>query len=223
MVDADITPQFTAFKDALARRFLAQPGIADADAESDALDDYTSYLASEVWPSLAPSIRAPTYESRSEVPDVDSLSLNTTPASFADTLISCGIAEDPDAALDFLRKTLSDYIADATAPPPVWSKTRTSECEICEREVPLTYHHLIPRQVHAKVLKKGWHPQAILNSVAWLCRPCHSVVHQVSSNEELARSYYTVEMLLQREDIQRWRKYASKQRWGLRRGCRGPH
>ena len=46
--------------------------------------------------------------------------------------------------------------------------------EICEREVPLTYHHLIPREVHDKVLKKKWHPEAMLNSVAWLCRYAQS-------------------------------------------------
>ncbi|OCH91230.1 hypothetical protein OBBRIDRAFT_544041 [Obba rivulosa] len=219
MEDADsLTPQFTVFKDALARRFLAQPGITDAESDSSALDDYTSYLASEVWPSLPSPVREATYESRANVPDVESLSLDAVPASFADTLISCGIADDSDAALSFLRKALADYIADAAAPPPVWSKTRATECEICEREIPLTYHHLIPRQVHAKVLKKGWHPQAMLNSVAWLCRPCHSAVHQVASNEVLARSFYTVELLLEREDIQKWRKYAAKQRWGVRRG-----
>ncbi len=52
----------------------------------------------------------------------------------------------------------------------MWFKTRTTECEICEREVPLTYHHLIPREVHDKARKKKWHPEAMLNSVAWLCR-----------------------------------------------------
>jgi hypothetical protein len=36
--------------------------------------------------------------------------------------------------------------------------------------------------------------------------------------ETLARSYYTVSLLLEREDVQKWRKYAGKQRWGVRRG-----
>lgn len=170
MADVELTLQFTTFKDALARRFLAQSGISDADLDSSALDDFTSYLAQEVWPSLPPAVREATHESRADVPDVDSLPLDAVPTSFADTLISYGISDDSDAASIFLRKTLADYVADATAPPPVWSKTRTSECEICEREVPLTYHHLIPRQVHAKALRKGWHSQAMLNSVAWLCR-----------------------------------------------------
>lgn len=48
-------------------------------------------------------------------------------------------------------------------------------------------------------------------------RPCHSVVHSVASCEVLAQEYYTVERLLERDDIQKWRKYASKQRWGSQR------
>ena len=49
-------------------------------------------------------------------------------------------------------------------------------------------------------------------------RPCHTFVHSVEPNEKLARSYHTVSLLLKREDIQKWKKYASKQRWGVRRG-----
>lgn len=49
-------------------------------------------------------------------------------------------------------------------------------------------------------------------------RPCHSAVHHVASNEELAKSLYTVELLLEREDVQRWRRYAAKQRFGVKRG-----
>lgn len=36
-----------------------------------------------------------------------------------------------------------------------------------------------------------------------LCRPCHSAVHHAASSEELARSYYTLDLMLEREDIQR--------------------
>jgi len=43
-------------------------------------------------------------------------------------------------------------------------------------------------------------------------------VHRVASNEELAKEYFTVERLLGREDIQKWRKYAAKQRYGVKRG-----
>ncbi|KAI0736595.1 hypothetical protein C8Q72DRAFT_800633 [Fomitopsis betulina] len=204
------TAQYAVFNQCLARRFLSQPGILDCSPmdNSSSLDDFTSYLASEAWPTLPPSIRSASYDHRAEAPDLDTLSLETIPTAFVDTLVSCGIADDADDVMAFLRKVLGDYMEDVTAPPPVWSKTRTSECEICEREVP----------VHTKALKKKWHTEGMLNSVAWLCRPCHSTVHRVASNEELAKEFYTVERLVEREDIQKWRKYISKQRWGVRRG-----
>ncbi|KAI0707434.1 hypothetical protein C8T65DRAFT_531752, partial [Cerioporus squamosus] len=221
--------QYSTFKDSLARRILAEPGIvartelSNEQDDTDALDDFTSYLSEEIWPTVPQSLRSATHETRAQVPDVDDLPLEIIiPPPFIDTLASCGIistdSDVDEAAVAFLRKVLRDYVAEACAPPPVWSKTRTTECEICERAVPLTYHHLIPREVHDKARKKKWHPEAMLNSVAWLCRPCHTAVHQVASNEVLAREFYTVEMLLAREDIQRWRKYAAKQRWGVRRG-----
>ncbi|KAM5536443.1 hypothetical protein V8D89_009879 [Ganoderma adspersum] len=217
------SPQFSTFKDCLARRILAQPGIldrteAESEAGSDPLDDFTAYLAEEIWPYLPSALQDATYENHDAAPDVDGLSLENIPTAFSDTLVSCGMTDEPEEATTFLRKVLKSYVTEACAPPPMWSKTRTTECEICEREVPLTYHHLIPREVHDKVRKKKWHPEAMLNSVAWLCRPCHSAVHGVASNEVLAREFYTVKLLLAREDIQKWRKYAAKQRFGVRRG-----
>ncbi|KAF7796280.1 hypothetical protein EIP86_007456 [Pleurotus ostreatoroseus] len=210
------TLQFAAFKDCLARRIIAKSDSGIDDPSE--LDDFTLYLASEVWLGLPEPLRTASYATRTHTPSIDSLLLDSTPTSFADTLTSCGLAADTDDALALLRKTLEDYIADVCAPPPVWSSTRTTECEMCERAVPLTYHHLIPREMHAKVLKKKWHPEEMLNSVAWLCRPCHSTVHRVTSNEDLARNFYTLDLLLEREDIQRWRAYAAKQRWGVKRG-----
>ncbi|KAH9925244.1 uncharacterized protein B0H18DRAFT_1009268, partial [Fomitopsis serialis] len=135
-----------------------------------------------VWPALPGPLRSAAHEKRANLPDVDSFTLDNIPLTF------------------FLRKVLVEYVAEVTAPPPVWSRTRASECEICEREVPLTYHHLIPREVHAKALKKKWHLEGMLNSVAWLCRVLY------------------LDRLLEREDVQKWRKYISKQRWGVKRG-----
>ncbi|KAG6882313.1 hypothetical protein C0993_011122, partial [Termitomyces sp. T159_Od127] len=211
--------QLSLFKDCIAKRILAHPETRGQSQDSTDLDEFSSYLAAESWTTLPESIRTATYESRESVPsDVDDIPLDNTSVAFTDTLISYGFASDSDDALMFLRKVLVDYIADTCAPPPTWSSTRTKYCEICEREVPLTYHHLIPRSTHAKVLKKKWHPESMINSVAWLCRPCHSVVHNVTTNENLARNYFNVELLLERDDIQKWRNYASKQRFGVRRG-----
>lgn len=99
----------------------------------------------------------------------------------------------------------------------MWAQTRAAACELCERGwVPLTYHHLIPRSVHAKAAKRGWAAEWELNKVAWLCRACHSFVHSVAGNEELAREWASVERLAEREDVQRWVKWVSRVRWKSR-------
>ena len=167
------SPQFTLFKDCLAKRLVAKSGVLDESQTEESatdLDDFVSYLCLEVWPGFPQKFRDATHENRTSVPIVDSLKLVNTPTSFIDTLTSCGISDDSESALVFLKKVLEDYLSEACAPPPMWFKTRTTECEICEREIPLTYHHLIPRETHAKVLKKKWHSESMLNSAAWLCR-----------------------------------------------------
>lgn len=131
---------------------MAKAVVSDVPDEGDALDEFTSYLAIEVWSMLLPAVREATYENRDQVPSADEVYLDNIPTSFIDTLTSCAFVEDSDAALTFLRKVLEDYLADVCAPPPMWSKTRTT------------------RETHSKVLKKKWHPESMLNSVAWLCR-----------------------------------------------------
>lgn len=167
--DVDNYTQFCTYKDCLARRLLAQPAIS-AEEETSDLDDFTSYLAHETWPSLPAVLREASYDTRADLPDVDVISLDSTPTSFSDTLVSYGLSLDAESALNILRQTIEDYVGQICTPPPPWGRTRTEECELCERTVPLTYHHLIPRSTHAKVLKKKWHLERMLNSVAWLCR-----------------------------------------------------
>jgi len=173
--------QYALFKDCIARKILQVQGIqgtsTNADDSDSALDDFASYLATEAWSTLPAVAKDATYETRESVsksiPDPESdecLPLDSTSRGFTETLVSYGIVTDEEDALKLLRKVLVEYLEQACAPPPVWSSTRTKECEICEREVPLTYHHLIPRSTHAKVLKKGWHHESMINSVAWLCR-----------------------------------------------------
>lgn len=140
------------------------------------------------------------------------------PPTLLDTLESYSLVGSASSGTTLLQSILDEYVAAAQAPPPVWSHTRATECEICERDVPLTYHHLIPREVHKKVIKRGWHNEDMLGSVAWLCRPCHSMVHRIATNEELARSFHTVELLVEREDVKKWATWVGRQKWGVRRG-----
>ncbi|KAI0034834.1 hypothetical protein K488DRAFT_83672 [Vararia minispora EC-137] len=215
--------QYTLFKDCLARRIIAHlpPDPADTDADqADALDDFASYLASELWASLPPSLHTISHASPppTELLDPNADDELGIPPPVSDSLIAYGLAPDTESAHTLILSALRDYVGEATAPPRAWGATRTDACEMCARAVPLTYHHLIPRATHEKALKRRWHDAVVLNSVAWLCRPCHSAVHGVASNEELARRFYTMELLMERDDIRRWAAYAAKQRWGVRRG-----
>ena len=42
-------------------------------------------------------------------------------------------------------------------------------CELCERIMPLTRHHLLPRRAHAKLKKKGFSKEQLLSST-YICR-----------------------------------------------------
>jgi hypothetical protein len=68
--------------------------------------------------------------------------------------------------------------------------------------------------MHAKAVKRGWHGEWELAKVA--CRACHSFVHKVASNEELAREFYSVELLIEREDVVKWAAWVGKIRWKAR-------
>ncbi|KAF2648089.1 hypothetical protein K491DRAFT_261053 [Lophiostoma macrostomum CBS 122681] len=184
------------------------------DAED--LGEFIDYLSTLLFTPLPSPLRTLThtlYKSSTHLQKTYALPLSsatatallaqTSPVALAN-LESYALLPSPSDATDlsvWLLPILTSYIAHLTAPPPPWSATRTEACELCGRGwIPLTYHHLIPRAVHAKVVKRGWHTKDKLDSVAWLCRACHSFVHRVAGHEELARRYYSVELLEGRED-----------------------
>ncbi|KKZ68421.1 hypothetical protein EMCG_05879 [[Emmonsia] crescens] len=194
--------------------------------DPEELAEFIDYIAGEAFNSLPEEVQSLSYatvQGNSGLANkyaeplprtaLDSLTA-TVPLSVSESLSVYGLIPDPSDFSAFLNPILTGYISAAQTGPPKWSNTRVTACEICERDwIPLTYHHLIPREVHAKVLKRKWHEEWMLNSVAWLCRACHSFVHKVASNEELAKEWYTVERILQREDVQHWAKWVARIRW----------
>lgn len=85
-------------------------------------------------------------------------------------------------------------------------------CQLCEREMPLTKHHLIPRDVHKDFKKRGF-GFAELQAGAMVCRPCHSAIHRaVPDNKELGLRYRTLDALRQHKDIAAFASWARRQR-----------
>ena len=144
------------------------------------------------------------------------------PPTVSDSLTTYGLIQSDASDIDrFMEPILESYITTSVSPPPEFTPsitaTRPDGCEICDREqLPLTYHHLIPRQMHDKAVKRGWHKEWELNKVAWLCRACHSFLHRIASNEELARDLFSVEALMEREDVQKWAQWVGRVPWKSR-------
>lgn len=199
------------------------------------------YLSSLIFPSLPPELRILSYpQFRDSTVLQDAFTtplsastyerlLSTVPPDAIDSLESYGLlppSSDTHDANLLLTPVFTAYCTAVTSPPPIWTTTRTTDCELCERDwVPLTYHHLIPKSTHDRVKKRGWHDDDVLNSVAWLCRACHSFVHRLASNEELARYYYTVELIREggvdgdeerAREVEGWVKWVGGVRWKSR-------
>lgn len=88
----------------------------------------------------------------------------------------------------------------------------TGACELCQREaIALTRHHLIPQSRHNKARTQREFSRAEMKTeIALLCRPCHSQVHRVFSNQQLADYYHTVERLLSHDDIVKFINWVKK-------------
>ncbi|GMI44819.1 hypothetical protein TrCOL_g6640 [Triparma columacea] len=99
-----------------------------------------------------------------------------------------------------------------------------SSCDMCERHMKLTFHHLIPKELHRKYIKKNRLPSNLTaepgfkmgaflgNFGAYLCRPCHSAVHRCEPNRALAEEYNTIDRLLAHPKIGAWAAFNSKQK-----------
>lgn len=198
----------------------------------DELTEFIDYVASELFDALPDDLQHLEYRTWRDSPDLqeqfslpltdESIDCLNLPPSISDTLCTYGlIASDPtlpsllpSSATVFLLPAFTTYLEYVTRPPPASVATRKDACEICERFwVPLTYHHLIPRFVHDKAVKRGWHKPEDLGNVAWLCSPCHSFVHRFATHEDLARYYHTVELLLEQDEVQKWVSWAGRLRW----------
>jgi hypothetical protein len=87
-------------------------------------------------------------------------------------------------------------------------------CEMCEREIALTRHHLIPREMHERMLKREGIERNILNRTISICRMCHSTIHRFFTNKELAESYNTLDVLLSCPKVEKYAMWASKLKSG---------
>ncbi|KAL7620085.1 hypothetical protein AAE478_010635 [Parahypoxylon ruwenzoriense] len=202
---------------------------ADADlSNAEALAEFADYIAAETFRALPPGLKIVDHYAYAADPALQSrYALSLTGAdtsrllpsldpSIADSLSAYGITSALQGVDEFLAPILTSFLtALSTSPPPPRSTLRSAEgCELCGRDwVPLSYHHLIPRFVHGKAVRRGWHRECDLQNVAWLCGACHRFVHRFAGHEDLARKYYTVKLLLEEERVRLWVDWVGRLRW----------
>ncbi|ADI15628.1 hypothetical protein [Truepera radiovictrix] len=88
-----------------------------------------------------------------------------------------------------------------------------ARCELCGREQPLTFHHLIPKRNHRKgAFQRRFSKEEMRRRGLMLCRLCHRQLHKTFSERELGLTLNTKEAILEHPEVQRFLAWARKQR-----------
>ena len=78
-------------------------------------------------------------------------------------------------------------------------------CELCNREKQLTFHHLIPKKNHKiKYIKKKYSSINIRTYGLKICMDCHKMIHKLIPHKSLALEYNTKEKLQNHSDLKKF-------------------
>jgi len=94
------------------------------------------------------------------------------------------------------------------------AERREGACELCGRDKPLTFHHLIPRKNHRKrSFQRRYSAHEMRHRGLHVCRPCHDGIHDlIPSERELGEFYNTRDLLLGHEGFARHLAWVRKQK-----------
>lgn len=101
--------------------------------------------------------------------------------------------------------------AQATQTPPMKHASKSSCC-LCQRQVALTFHHLIPKKVHRRKRFQKAYTREQLNVGIHICRRCHNGIHRLYDEMTLAQQYNTLQALQEDPAIQRHVQWVAKQK-----------
>jgi len=68
-------------------------------------------------------------------------------------------------------------------------------CPLCGRGVALTFHHLIPKKVHARKFFKKHYKKSELRGGINICRLCHDGLHDFYDEMRLGKEFNTLEAI----------------------------
>jgi len=86
-------------------------------------------------------------------------------------------------------------------------------CELCGRDQPLTFHHLIPKALHKKPRYQKRHKKEELRARGIdICKLCHDGLHDLVSARDLADHFSTKETLLSHPPVGNHIAWVKKQK-----------
>ena len=80
-------------------------------------------------------------------------------------------------------------------------------CVLCGREGYTTGHHLVPRSTHTRKSVKRKFDRDERDEKVEMCVDCHTQIHRLITEKELAKSYFTVSALKHHPDVARYLKW----------------
>lgn len=124
--------------------------------------------------------------------------------------------DDIQQSYSLLLQAVHDALANEINPEDVLAD---DACEMCERVMPLTRHHLIPKcevKYFTSRPPSGFTESGrSVHETASVCRQCHSCIHQFADERTLGEKYNTMEQLLSEETIRKFAQFQNKQRNNL--------
>jgi hypothetical protein len=88
-----------------------------------------------------------------------------------------------------------------------------ARCELCGREKPLTFHHLIPKAMHRKPrFQKRYSKETLRTQGLMICRLCHNGIHDLISEKELAEKFVTKDALVEHPGLAKHIGWVRKQK-----------
>eukprot|EP01063_Lacrimia_lanifica_P034543 TRINITY_DN640_c3_g1_i1.p1 TRINITY_DN640_c3_g1~~TRINITY_DN640_c3_g1_i1.p1 ORF type:complete len:201 (+),score=82.41 TRINITY_DN640_c3_g1_i1:50-652(+) len=137
-------------------------------------------------------------------------------AGLMDMLVDMACEEDE---LSDLCEALSELVDDLRREPEEGDELGPGQCEMCEREAPITRHHVHPLKVHAYCTTHLKMTRGQLHETIGICRPCHNMVHRFADHKTLAEKYDSVEKLLAVPQLMKFVEWVQRQKVKPRLPC----
>lgn len=95
----------------------------------------------------------------------------------------------------------------------MYSTPTLTLCELCGRDKPLTFHHLIPKAVHRRSRYQKRHTKLEMRtSGIEICRLCHTGIHDLFTEKQLAEHHTTKESLQEHPGLMKHIGWVKKQK-----------